>query len=222
MADILTHEEGKDLLELCRTGRLYEIEKWIASGKSLRVPIECKGTALQIALETEFHSLVELIARHESDQATKDAALRRAVARARIDFVQLLLAHGADLKSVPFADVLFSWNPKLMRFFLAEGADAISGAPFAQAFGAKIRTVIGPFLEYKREHPEFAERLQEQADCALRHFCSEGNLKWVSLLMWAGANPRTTGPALGKEYTNDPRASRQLWKRHARQKAPTY
>jgi hypothetical protein len=31
---------------------------------------------------------------------------------------------------------------------------------------------------------------------ALRQFCQEGNLKWVSLLMWAGANPRSRGPAL--------------------------
>jgi hypothetical protein len=38
--------------------------------------------------------------------------------------------------------------------------------------------------------------LQEQADMALRQFCQEGNLKWVSLLMWAGADPRSRGPAL--------------------------
>src|ERR1700730_7725237 len=204
MADVLTSEESKILLELCRTGRLYDVEKWIASGKSLRVSAECKKPVLQIALETRFHSMVELVVRNETDQAVKNAALRYAVTRVQLDFVQLLLAHGADLKSVPLADVLFSWNPALIRFFLTQGSDPISGAPFAQAFGAKIRTAIGPFLEYKRAHPELVDRLQEQADCALRFFCSEGNLKWVSLLMWAGADPRTKGPALGKHYTNDP------------------
>jgi hypothetical protein len=204
MADILTSEESKVLLELCRTGRLYDVEKWIASGKSLRVPAECKKAVLQIALKTGFHSLIELVVRNETDQAVKNAALRYAVARVQLDFVQLLLAHGADLKSVPLADVLFTWNPTLIRFFLAQGADPISDDPFAQAFGAKIRTAIGPFLEYKRDHPELANQLREQADCALRHFCGEGNLKWVSLLMWAGADPRTKGPALGKDYTNDP------------------
>ena len=198
MADSLTTEDGKLLLHLCRTGRLYAIEKWIASGKSLHLPIECKKTALEVSLETGFHSLVELIARHECDQATKDAALRCAVERAHFDFVQLLFEHGADLNSVPLVRVLHSWNPQLIRFFLAQGADPVTGAPFAQAFGAKIRNALGPFLECKREH-----QLQEQTDCALRHFCSEGNLKWVSLLMWAGANPRTRGAALGDEHTDD-------------------
>jgi len=31
---------------------------------------------------------------------------------------------------------------------------------------------------------------------ALRQFCNDGNLKWVSLLIWAGANPRSRGPTL--------------------------
>lgn len=39
---------------------------------------------------------------------------------------------------------------------------------------------------------------------ALRQFCQEGNLKWVSLLMWAGANPRSRGPALDDaEHVDD-------------------
>jgi len=40
---------------------------------------------------------------------------------------------------------------------------------------------------------------------ALRQFCQEGSLKWVSLLMWAGADPRTRGPALDDaEHIDDP------------------
>ena len=31
---------------------------------------------------------------------------------------------------------------------------------------------------------------------ALRQFAQEGNLKWVSLLMWAGADPRSSGPTV--------------------------
>ena len=37
MASILTTEESKALLALCRTGRLYEVEDWIGAGKSLRI-----------------------------------------------------------------------------------------------------------------------------------------------------------------------------------------
>ncbi len=37
---------------------------------------------------------------------------------------------------------------------------------------------------------------------ALRQFAHEGNLKWVSLLMWAGADPRSRGPTI--EDADDP------------------
>lgn len=118
--------------------------------------------------------------------------------------MELLLANGADIKSVSLADVLLTWEPTLIRFFLDRGADPIDGRPFAEAFGAKVRTTLRPFVEYKRAHPELAVALQEQLDCALRHFCGEGDLKWVSLLMWAGGDPRSRGPCLEKEYTEDP------------------
>jgi hypothetical protein len=67
-----------------------------------------------------------------------------------------------------------------------------------------VRTALRPFLEYKRAHPELAASLQEQADRALRHFSYEGDLKWVSLLLWAGASPRTRGPSLDERWADDP------------------
>jgi hypothetical protein len=148
--------------------------------------------------------LVELIAGHETSQPMKDAALADAVSSRRLDVVELLLANGAEIKSVSLAEVLLCWEPKLIQFFLDHGADPVAGRPFAEAFGAKVRTALRPFVEYKRTHPELATQLQEQLDCALRHFCSEGDLKWVSLLIWAGGNPRSRGPSLGKDYTDDP------------------
>ena len=176
----LTLEEGKLLLGLCRAGKLYEIEKWIASGKSLRTPREVKKTPLQIATALEFHSLVELLARNEDSQDEKDKALREVVSKRRLDLVQLLVENGAQVRSVPLADVLLTWEPSLIRFFLENGADVITGSPFAVAFGDKIRTALRPFVNYKEAHPEIAAALQEQADRALRHFACEGDMKWIS------------------------------------------
>jgi hypothetical protein len=69
----------KELVRLCRAGRLYEIERWINDGKSLEIPASTKRgrqrTLLEIAVETGFHSLVELIAEHEASQSEKNAAL---------------------------------------------------------------------------------------------------------------------------------------------------
>jgi hypothetical protein len=202
-----TADSAKMLIAFCRAGKLYDIEKWIAAGKSLDISAATKRvrrrTLLEIAVETGFHSLVELIAKNEACQSAKDIALRDAVLSRRLDLVELLLDSGAEIKSLPLADVLLTWEPKLIQFFLDHGADPIAGRPFAEAFDAKVRTALGRFVEYKRAHPELATQLQEQLDCVLRHFCGEGDLKWVSLLIWAGGDPRSRGPCLGEPYTED-------------------
>ena len=200
----LTPEEAKLLLALCRAGKLYEIERWITSGKSLQTPSGFKKSPLSIAVEMGFHSLVELLARNESSQEIKNKALSDAISTKRLDLVELLIAHGAQVRSVPFAGVLCKWDPAMMRFFLENDADVITGHPFAVAFGEKIRTSLRPFVEYKKAHPEIASELQEQADRALRYFSREGDLKWVSLMLWAGANPRTRGPLLDDRIEDDP------------------
>lgn len=197
-------EEGKELARLCRTGRLYDIEKWIAAGKSVDIPVDRHKTLLRIAVETGFHSLIELIAKHETNQDTKNSALWDAISLKRLDIAEVLLENGAQVTGVPFSEVLLSWDPKIMRFFLERGADPIKDRPFAVAFGAKIRTAIRAFLDCKRMHPAHAEALQEQANIALRHFCSKGDMKWICLMLWLKADPRSRGPSLEKDYTFDP------------------
>jgi len=203
MSASLSTAEAKHLLQLCKAGRLFDIQDWISSGKSLCIPADLRTTPLKIALDTGFHSLVDLLIRHEPNQEIKNRALRQAVVLKRLDFVELLVSNGADISSVPFIEVLDAWNPNIIRYFLGHGADFITGSPFAIAFGEKIRTAIGPWRECMEKYPHLASQLQEQADRALRHFCFSGDLKWVSLLVWAGANPRTTGPTLDDENEGD-------------------
>jgi ankyrin repeat protein len=202
MEPTLSSEEAKTLFSLCRAGKLYQIEEWVTAGRSLRVPQECKKSPLQLAIEAGFHSLVELLVRHETCQAVKDRALADALKERRLDLVELLVSHGADVKAVPFLIALQSWDPAIIRFMLSHGADAISDSPFAYAFSERIRTALRPFMEYKESHPELASRLREEADCALRYFSKQENFRWISLMMWAGASPRTPGPMLYEG--NDP------------------
>lgn len=202
-AAVATSEDTKELVNLCRAGRLYEIEKWIAGGKPLDVPAKYRSL-LRVALQTGFHSLIELIAKHEKNQSWKNAALADAVSLRRLDFIQLLVENGAEVKSVPLSDVLLEWNPHIFRFFLERGADPVEDSPFAVAFSNKVRTALGPFLELKRSRPELSAALQEQADCALRYFCGKGDMKWISLMLWARANPRSLGSNLDERYGNDP------------------
>ncbi|MEO8592921.1 MAG: hypothetical protein ABI759_06355 [Candidatus Solibacter sp.] len=80
MSGVLTIDERKVLLALCRAGKLYGSERWIASGKSICTPPSIKRTPpLLTAIDTGFHSLVELLARNEPRQEQKDRALVEAV-----------------------------------------------------------------------------------------------------------------------------------------------
>lgn len=194
MTKILSTTEAKELLRLCKTGRLFEIQNWIATGNSICVSADSKTTPVEVALNAGFHSLVELLLQNEENQQLKNRALQQALSLKRLDLIELLVSYGAEVSSVPFIEVLYVWDPNIIRYFLSHGADFITDSPFAVAFREKIRTALRPWRECREKYPDSAAQLQEQADRALRHFCFEGDLKWVSLLMWAGADPRSTGP----------------------------
>jgi hypothetical protein len=208
MAEELSIDDAKTLLALCASGRLYAVEAWVGAGRSLQVPGPLRKTPLQVAFETGFHSLIELLLRHAPNQQTKNEALREAVHRRRPDLIDLALTHGAEIGAVPFVDVLGTAEKSVVSTFLSRGADPVTGFPFAHAFRElKAKTTLGMYLDSRRQYPEFASKLQEQADMALRQFCCDGNLKWVSLLLWAGANPRSPGPLLDHaedEHAQDP------------------
>ena len=88
MGETTDIDVANELIGLCRAGKLYEIDRWIANGKSLDISIARKRgrqrVLLELAVETGFHSLVELIAKNESTQPAKDAALSLAVSSRRM------------------------------------------------------------------------------------------------------------------------------------------
>ncbi len=170
MADHLTIEDSKALLALCRAGKLYDIDRWIASGKSILTDPSIKKTPLLAAVDTGFHSLVELLARNEPRQEQKDRPLAAAVENKRMDMVEVLVEHGARIQAIPFVEVLYTWDRPLMQFFLDRGAGVVTGNPFMMAFRENIQTPLRPFVDYKKVHPELEESLQIQVDRALRYF----------------------------------------------------
>ena len=127
MSKTLSTTEAKHLLRLCKIGKLFEVQNWIASGNSLCIPADLKTTPLEVALDTGFHSLVELLVRNETSQDLKNLALQQAVSLKRLDFIELLVSRGADISSVPFVELLLLWDPTIIRYFLDHGADFITG-----------------------------------------------------------------------------------------------
>src|SRR5579884_2736262 len=162
MSSCLDVEQSKVLLALCRAGKLYDIERWIAGGNSITTAESIKKTPLLTAIETGFHSLVELLARNELQPDQKNKALAKAVQIRRLDMIQVLVEYGANIRSVPLEDALMTWDREIMKFFLDHGADAVTGNPFAIAFREKVQRALRPFVDYTKAHPELAEALQSQ------------------------------------------------------------
>ncbi len=193
---VKTYDEITILIDLCRKGRLFEVQDWIARGNSVNPPAAKSGKGrrqnpLEIAIERGFHSLVQvLVESGASMEEPRYSALLHALAKKRLDIVQLLVKNGAKIDSVDMTTVFETWDKEIIRFFIEKGVDCQAGHPLAFALSNRIRPALAIYKEYKDRFPHF----NEQINMALRYHCKEGNLKWVSLLLWAGADPYTKGP----------------------------
>ncbi len=191
-----TYDEIKPLVELCKAGRLFEVQEWIATGNPVEPPLpESKKarrhTPLQYAIDFGFHSLVAVLLDGGADieNTSRYCPMNHAIAEKRFDIVRLLVDHGVDPTEVDMQTVFYSWDADMMEYFIEHGAEVEKGNPLAAAFTNKIRTALRIFKKYRDRFPSF----QEQANIALRYHCKEGNLKWVSLMLWAGADPYASG-----------------------------
>ena len=126
------------------------------------------------------------------DQDEKDDALIRAIDGRNFDLVELLTQDGADPSTVDFDTVLWPRHPPIMRWFVANGLDLDGDYPIAKAFRYKHREFLGVYMSVRDTVPS----ARRQATMALRYHAADGNLKWVSLLLWAGADPRLPVPRM--------------------------
>ena len=202
----LTIEQTKELRGLCHAGRLYDIEKMLAQYGTITAHPDVKRAPIDIAMKLGFHSLVELLIRKTDDIKVKNHALRAAVRNRRFDMVEMLVGYGADPLSAPFEDVLCSYDAEMGRYFMSKGADLVTGNPFAIAFQECTRPALGVYLDAYKAYPHLKDALQRQLDMALSYHCKDGSIKWVSLLMWAHADPLARVPGLDdpEEDLDDP------------------
>ena len=189
-----TYDEIKPLIDMCKTGKVFEVQHWIAAGKPINPPLPEKGIRrkrpLEVAIDRGIHSLVQVLLEAGTDMDDPGYnALEHALFERRLDLIKLLVNHGVDIHSVAMILVFESWDPKIIEYFIEQGADVETDSPLATALCWKIRTALGVFKRHKHQYPSF----QEQINIALRHHCKEGNLKWVSLMLWAGADPYAKG-----------------------------
>lgn len=191
-----TLEELEPLLAMCREGKLFDVQEWIGEGRPVALPADAgvrkaKRNPLRVAIDTGFHSLVQVLL--EAGAPVREGryvALEHAVELRRPDLVALLLKHGASVNDVRMRFVVEMWHPDTMEILVASGASLTSGQPIAWGLINKVRTTLRLLKKYAPTCPE----VMRQAEVALRHHAFEGNVKWVALLLWAGADPWTRGP----------------------------
>lgn len=196
------------LLALCASGKLYEVEQWIAENRPIQFPLsddrkqKRRSTALQIAIERRFHSLAALLLANGYDpNGDYYGCLSPAVTAKDRDMIDLLLRFGADPQSVDFCTVLETCDRAIMDRFIEAGVDPCRENAVARALSFKGRPILGFIKQYRDRYPDF----QRQIDIALRIFTEEESLRGVALMLWVGANPHAEVPstAYESERTNE-------------------
>lgn len=188
-------DDLKELCSLCRAGKLFAVQQWIRDGRPYRMPPGNFATSpIRTAIDSGFHSLVEVLLQEGAvDQEEKNDALIHAIDGRNFDLVELLVKYGADPQTVDFDTVLCSRHPQIMRWFVANGLNLECDCyPIARAFRYKHREFLGVYMSVRDTVPT----ARRQASMALRYHAADGNLKWVSLLIWAGADPRLPVPRM--------------------------
>ena len=186
------------LIDLCKAGKLFEVQDWIAEGRPVNPPPypgkgQRKMSPLDYAIDRGFHSLMKVLLAGGAVQegGVYRSPMSQALSKRRFDIVQLLVDNGFDPHQIDMAQVFDTWDPQIMTYFIDRGADLVTDQPFAEALCNRVRTALTLYKKLRAERPE----LQIQADIALRHHCCEGNVKWVSLMLWAVADPLARGPS---------------------------
>jgi hypothetical protein len=196
---------------LCRDGRLYEVERWVAAAKPLQLAPEAirKGTrpktALQIALETGQHSLAALLLSHGYRlELERYAPLDLTLRNRRWDLFELLLGWGADLKTVKVSTVLDTYNTELYERFRAAGYDLTAGHEMGATLGLGTRN--RPLLGFVKRHRTEDPKIQMELNIALGYHVRAGNERGVNLCLWARADPHAPAPnlALGVPEDREP------------------
>lgn len=191
-------DEVGPLLELCASGKLYEVERWISEGRPIQHPRpedrkqQRRATALQHAVGKGFYSLAALLLANGYDpNGDHFECLSPAVRRKDRDMVDLLLKFGADPNAMDFSDVLETCDRTIMDRFIAAGADPCKDNALARALRFKGRPILGFIKQYKDRFP----CIQRQIDIALHCFTEAEDLRGIALMLWVGADPHAHVPS---------------------------
>ncbi len=194
----LTRKQTATLCRLCREGMLFEVQDWIAAGRSLQTNRKTGEHPLVLASTNGFHSLVKILLEHGGPppQECLDEALATAIHGGHCEASRLLLAHGALPVRVNNRTLFNAPNPEILTVALEAGMDLVKGTPLACELICNSEAALR-FLA--RWHAE-SGLVADQGAMALITAVRRSNERWVMRLRRAGADPRREVLALGPQY----------------------
>ena len=188
--------ELTELVALCDSGGLYEVERWIQAARPLQLSQEAANgrraaaSALRVALQAQNSSLVLLLLCNGYNPDLEEPnPLDLCLEERRWNLMDLLLEWGADPKLVEPYQVFRTYRTDLMERFRALGTDMTRGRDLAWALAEG--TSNKPAFGYAKRHRIEDPGVQHHLDMALAHHAGKGSEKGVSLCLWAGAEPHS-------------------------------
>jgi hypothetical protein len=184
-----TLEEIAELVELCSSGRLYEVERWIAAGKPIQAfdPVNQwrrPDTPARVAFLQQNYSLLLLLLVNGYRLPDDPSLLGEVIEGKAWEYVGLLLAWGADRAAVAPEIVFGSYDGDLIEQFWS------AGLRFTPAdMGRALATGNKPLCGFARRYRSRDERVQTALDLALGHAIEKQKARATALCLWAGANP---------------------------------
>ncbi len=190
-----------ELIALCRRGRLYDVERWIAAGRPLQLEVGTRqprhhpSSALAVALESGNQALVLVLLANDFDPNSEQySPLDLALRARRRDLLDLLLDWSTDPKEVDVEELLGTYDTKLFERFLALGVDFTAGHALAETLAH--HTSNKPAFGFARRHRLEVPGIQAELNSALAYHVGEGNEKGLQLCLWAGADPHAPARSL--------------------------
>ena len=174
------------LVDLCEKGMLYEAEEWLAAGHVATKPEGTKRCPLKTAAEMGFHSLVKLLLHYDCTDSQKLSALEKAAEYGGMETCKLIVEAGAPVDQLHHEHLDYVIRRPLIEYLLDHGLDLTMGNGLANLFVyRRVKPLLGIFLNYREKFPEW----EEQAAMALFEFIRKKDKKWISLMIWAKADP---------------------------------
>ena len=149
----------KEFRQLIKTGKIFAVQKWIAEGKRITAPEIYWETPLSLAVETGFHSMIEVFLQQKPEQEDLDQALNYATGEGNFENIKLLVEYGARINSVDFDVICHTGNPLIIEYFINHGIDTETDYPFARALCHPKRRYLGVYMRYRKKFPSFKRQM---------------------------------------------------------------